>query len=69
MCKRGLELILSLHASCAYATLVFLRNDLNWITICEEALIGDVGYDSSQGPAPAIGTNRRELMLYQVVLI
>ena len=38
MCKRGLELILSLHASCAYATLVFLRNDLNWITICEEAL-------------------------------
>ena len=32
-------------------------------------LIGDVGYDSSQGPAPAIGTNRRELMLYQFVLI
>ena len=32
-------------------------------------LIGDVGCDSSQGPAPAIGTNRRELMLYQFVLI
>ena len=32
-------------------------------------VIGDVGYDSSQGPAPAIGTNRRELMLYQFVLI
>ena len=35
------------------------------IPIC---MIGDMGYDSSQGPAPAIGTNRRELMLYQFVL-
>ena len=33
------------------------------------SLIGDMGYDSGQGPAPAIGTNRRELMLYQFVLI
>ena len=33
-----------------------------------EMMIGDVGYDSRQNPAPAIGTNWGKLLLLQFVL-
>ena len=33
-----------------------------------EMMIGDVGYDSRQNPAPAIGTNWGKLVLLQFVL-
>ena len=32
-------------------------------------MIGDVGYDSRQNPAPAIGTNRGKMVLLQFVLL
>ena len=51
--------------SSTYSRIVHLFKPLLDVT---EMMIGDVGYDSRQNPAPAIGTNWGKLVLLQFVL-